>query len=81
MNEIEPFATEGDALARLDQLREARSDAHAVEQRIVDDIKAVLAVAGGQPFDRSKLIEHSGMSRRTAYQVFPPKPAEVTDPE
>lgn len=74
MATIEPFGSEAEALARLDELREARTDAHAVERQIFDEIKDVLTVAGAQPFDRSKLIEHSGVSRRTAYQVLPPKP-------
>lgn len=71
---IEPFATEADALARLDELARQRADAQQAAQAVLDEIKAVLAVAGAQPFDRSRLIEHSGLSRRTAYRVLPPRP-------
>lgn len=81
--EIEPFPTEADALARLDELARQRADTQRVEQAVLEEIKAVLAVAGAQPFDRSRLIEHSGLSRRTAYQVLPPRPSEGlnTSPE
>jgi hypothetical protein len=74
--EHEPFPTEADALALLDELRRMRQVAKGAEQTILDEIKGVLQVAGTQPFDRSKLIEHSGLSRRTAYQVLPVKPSD-----
>jgi hypothetical protein len=73
---IEPFRTEADALARLDELNHQRQEAKAAEQAVLQEIKDTLRVAGAQPFDRSRLIEHSGLSRRTAYLVLPPKPAD-----
>lgn len=72
MDTIEPFPTEAHALARLDELNDQRQQAKAAEQAAMDAIKDTLRVAGGQPFDRTRLIEHSGLSRRTAYRVLPP---------
>lgn len=76
MSTIDPFPTEADALARLDELNRQRQEANATERAILQEIKDTLQVAGGQPFDRTQLIEHSGLSRRTAYKVLPPKPAD-----
>lgn len=79
MSEIKPFASEAEAVARLDDLARKRAEAKATEQAILQEIKDVLAVAGAQPFDRSRLIEHSGLARRTAYLVLPPRPTEDTE--
>lgn len=77
MSTINPFPSEADALARLDELNRRRREAKATEQAILQEIKDVLAVAGAQPFDRSRLIEHSGLARRTAYLVLPPRPTDI----
>lgn len=76
MSEIEPFATEDDAVARLEELARQRAGAAEAEQAALAEIKAVLVAAGEQPFDRSRLISASGLSRRTAYLVLSPKPPE-----
>lgn len=73
------FNTEADVLARLDELRDKRAEAKRAEAAILADILDVLRVAGamridGEPIDRSVLIEHSGVSRKTAYLALDPLP-------
>lgn len=61
------FRTEGDILARLDELREQRAEAKRAEAKraeaaILSDILDVLAIAGamrvnGEPISRSVLID------------------------
>lgn len=73
------FNTEADALAHLDELRGKRAEAKQAEAALLDDILDALRAAGamridGEPIDRTVLIEHSGVSRKTAYRVLDPLP-------
>lgn len=73
------FDTEAEVLARLDKLRRKRAEAKRTEAAILADILNVMRIAGsmrinGEPIDRSVLIEHSGVSRKTAYRAFDPLP-------
>ncbi|QGK69605.1 hypothetical protein GIY23_08815 [Allosaccharopolyspora coralli] len=69
------FDSESEALARLDELREQRAAAKRAAASILEELKAALRAAGalridGVAINRSVLIEHSGLSRRTAYQIL-----------
>lgn len=74
MSEIGPFATEDDAVAHLEALARQRAQAAESERTALAEVKAALVAAGEQPFDRSRLIKASGLSRRTAYLVLSPRP-------
>lgn len=79
MTEQPAFRTQSDVFARLDELRQQRDDLKARERATLSEIKDVVRTAGGlqfdgEPINRTLLIEHAGLSRRTAYQVLPPEP-------
>lgn len=79
------FETEAEVFAYLDELRQRRAEAQRVEAEILDQIKSAVRQAGalrigGEPINRSKLIEHSGLSRRTAYKILDALPSDQPEP-
>lgn len=80
---MDPYDSAEAVFAHLDQLRQQHDEAKAAEHEILERIKAVLRVAGtlrfdGQLINRTLLIEHAGLSRRTVYLALPP---DQPDPE
>lgn len=72
------YTSADDVFAHLDQLRRQRTEAKETEHDILTEIKDVLRTAAtlqfdGQPINRTLLIAHAGLSRRTAYMALPPE--------
>lgn len=81
------YTTAEDVFTHLDQLRQQRAEAKKAEHDILTEIKGVLRTAAtlqfdGQPINRTLLIAHAGLSRRTAYMALPPEqPAPEESPQ
>lgn len=70
--------TDNNVLENLDRLRHVYEQAAADKAEAYARLRAALGEASrvlvdGQRLNRSELIERSGLSRRTAYQVFDEK--------
>lgn len=60
-----------EALTRLARLNRRRQQQRSAEARTLEEIKDVLRQAARDPdINRSALINHSGLSRRTVYKVL-----------
>ncbi len=70
------FANAGEAITRLEQLRDERAEIQRADQEKMEEIKEAVRAAGevtigGKPLTREVIINASGLARATVYKILP----------